>query len=234
MKLYTHEWGTGPKVAVLLHGIMSSGECWRRVAPALVEKGYRVIAVDLRGHGRSAHNGEYTLEEWGEDVLVSVPFKPDLVIAHSLGGLVLSTIVETLQPKRAIYIDPAFYTPKGFRAFFSKMYLHRFMKQAKSITAKKIAKRHPKWSSEDIAVELRSFREWDPQTVKAVTNTIRPPKKVFVPSLVVWAGDTPLTNDVLSQQLQSTGFVIRSLPNTGHVLFRDDFTGFMRTIDDWL
>lgn len=234
MKLYTHEWGTGPKVAVLLHGIMSSGECWRQVAPALVEKEYRVIAVDLRGHGRSAHTGEYTLEDWGEDVLASIPFKPDLVIGHSLGGLILGTIVETLQPKRAIYVDPAFYAPSGLRALIGKIHLRRFIKQAKTITAKKVAKLHPRWSPEDIATEVRSFHEWDPQTAKGLTKVMHPPQKAIVSSLIVWAGDAALTTDKLTKELKDGGFEICTVPGTGHVIFRDDFAGFMRTIDDWI
>lgn len=59
MQLHTREWGTGDRTALLVHGIMSDSRTWRRVGPALAERGYRVLAVDLRGHGRSPR-GEYT------------------------------------------------------------------------------------------------------------------------------------------------------------------------------
>jgi haloacetate dehalogenase len=44
--------GSGP-VVVLLHGHPRTSATWHRVAPLLVEAGFRVIAPDLRGYGRS-------------------------------------------------------------------------------------------------------------------------------------------------------------------------------------
>ena len=58
-RLATHEWppsGTPPStapVAVLVHGVMGWHRTWWRVGPALAERGWRVIAVDQRGHGHS-------------------------------------------------------------------------------------------------------------------------------------------------------------------------------------
>ena len=44
--------GTGPPV-LLLHGHPQTHIVWRKVAPRLVDAGYRVIAPDLRGYGDS-------------------------------------------------------------------------------------------------------------------------------------------------------------------------------------
>ena len=44
--------GDGPAV-VLLHGHPRTGATWHRVAPLLVEAGYRVVCPDLRGYGGS-------------------------------------------------------------------------------------------------------------------------------------------------------------------------------------
>ena len=38
---------------------------------------------------------------------------PDVVMGHSLGGLVASLVADRLAPRAAIYIDPAFAFPKG-------------------------------------------------------------------------------------------------------------------------
>ena len=50
-------WGDGggaPRpLAVLVHGVTSSSRTWWRVGPALAARGFRVVAVDLRGHGAS-------------------------------------------------------------------------------------------------------------------------------------------------------------------------------------
>ncbi|MFG3253838.1 alpha/beta fold hydrolase [Streptomyces sp. NPDC048172] len=45
--------GTGPRTAVLLHGFPQTWREWRRVIPALVEAGFRVVAPDHRGAGDS-------------------------------------------------------------------------------------------------------------------------------------------------------------------------------------
>ena len=44
--------GNGP-IVVLLHGAAGSSECWVAQTPAFVEAGYRVIAYDLRGFGKT-------------------------------------------------------------------------------------------------------------------------------------------------------------------------------------
>jgi pimeloyl-ACP methyl ester carboxylesterase len=55
--LATRTWGEGGgaarPLAVLVHGVTSSSRTWWRVGPALAARGFRVVAVDLRGHGAS-------------------------------------------------------------------------------------------------------------------------------------------------------------------------------------
>ena len=45
--------GDGPPV-LLLHGYPQTHACWHRVAPRLVEAGFRVVLTDLRGYGGSS------------------------------------------------------------------------------------------------------------------------------------------------------------------------------------
>jgi len=51
--LYVKEWGTGRPV-ILLHGWPLSADMWDAQAMALAEAGFRVIAYDRRGFGRSS------------------------------------------------------------------------------------------------------------------------------------------------------------------------------------
>jgi pimeloyl-ACP methyl ester carboxylesterase len=53
MALNTLEWGDGDRTAVLIHGMMGDSRSWWEIGPALAERGYRVVAVDLPGYGRS-------------------------------------------------------------------------------------------------------------------------------------------------------------------------------------
>lgn len=51
-ELYVRDWGSGRPV-VLIHGWPLSGASWENQAVPLAEAGYRVIAYDRRGFGRS-------------------------------------------------------------------------------------------------------------------------------------------------------------------------------------
>jgi len=54
VRLHTVEMGEGPPV-LLVHGFPESWYSWRHQLPALAEAGYRAIAPDVRGYGRSSH-----------------------------------------------------------------------------------------------------------------------------------------------------------------------------------
>jgi pimeloyl-ACP methyl ester carboxylesterase len=51
-RLYVHDWGSGPAV-VLIHGWPLSADSWEKQHTALAEAGFRVVAYDRRGFGRS-------------------------------------------------------------------------------------------------------------------------------------------------------------------------------------
>ncbi len=53
VRLHFAACGTGPTV-ILVHGFPESWYSWRHQLPALAEAGYRAVAVDVRGYGRSA------------------------------------------------------------------------------------------------------------------------------------------------------------------------------------
>jgi pimeloyl-ACP methyl ester carboxylesterase len=103
-------------LAVLVHGVTSSSRTWWRVAPALVEWGFRVLAVDLRGHGASVRITEgLSLPDLAADVAGTVQAhgvagQPpiDLLVGHSLGALVASQLLATRPglARRLVLEDP--------------------------------------------------------------------------------------------------------------------------------
>lgn len=69
IELYYEEYGEG-KPLVLLHGFGGSGQNWHPFVDRLAEH-YRLIVVDLRGHGHSTNpNGRFTHREAASDVLL--------------------------------------------------------------------------------------------------------------------------------------------------------------------
>ena len=81
--------GSGDQLLVLLHGITSTSEAWRKVMPRMAER-YTVIAPDMIGHGRSAKpRGDYSLGAYAagvRDLLAVLGYERGTVIGHSFGG----------------------------------------------------------------------------------------------------------------------------------------------------
>jgi pimeloyl-ACP methyl ester carboxylesterase len=92
-QLATRTWGEGP-LALLVHGVTSSSRTWWRVGPALTGRGYRVVAVDLRGHGASPGGvAGLSAADLAADVAETVDGPVDLLVGHSLGALVALELV---------------------------------------------------------------------------------------------------------------------------------------------
>jgi pimeloyl-ACP methyl ester carboxylesterase len=86
---------------VLAHGWTEMLSYWTYVINALARKGFRIVAYDLRGHGRSepAAGGEYAMERFGEDLdAVLATGVPDgrraVVAGHSLGAMSIAAWAE--------------------------------------------------------------------------------------------------------------------------------------------
>lgn len=81
----------GRASVLLLHGGGQSRYAWHRGARQLAGLGYRVITMDLRGHGQSGwpSNGDYSISAFADDVefLAAEAGFPLAVVGASLGGL---------------------------------------------------------------------------------------------------------------------------------------------------
>ena len=89
LNLFKIESGNGPLV-LLLHGITANAYIWEAVIGELA-KNYRVVAIDQRGHGRSARprDATYAACDFAGDVaklISSLSEKPAVIVGHSLGA----------------------------------------------------------------------------------------------------------------------------------------------------
>jgi pimeloyl-ACP methyl ester carboxylesterase len=68
-RLWFGDYGSGPAV-VLLHGGLGNAGNFGHQVPALLARGYRVIAVDSRGQGRSGWDGRpFSYDQFAEDLV---------------------------------------------------------------------------------------------------------------------------------------------------------------------
>ena len=81
--------GAGDVTLVLIHGGFCDSSYWDNLLPVLVDD-YRVITLDLAGHGRSSANRvEWTMEAFAGDVAAVIEQEDAdniVLIGHSLGG----------------------------------------------------------------------------------------------------------------------------------------------------
>jgi pimeloyl-ACP methyl ester carboxylesterase len=236
MQLAVHATGSGARTAILIHGIMSDSRAWHRVTAELEQQGFRVLAVDLAGHGRSPRSNRYSPAAWADDVVETLqPLldrAPDVVMGHSLGGLVASLVADRLAPRAAIYIDPAFSFPTGIRGWAFKAFFAIAPRPRRSA----LVRMNPKWSAADVDIELATLRDWDKRTILGFADTrpLVPPVSLVAPSLVVLAEKSLLITGKVAAQLRRQGMTVTTVRGTGHTVFRDDHDGFMDAVIGWL
>jgi non-heme chloroperoxidase len=87
--IYYKDWGTGPAV-VFSHGYPLSSDAWDYQMLYLSQHGYRVIAHDRRGFGRSSQPGHgYDYDTFADDLaalIEALDLEHVTLVGHSMGG----------------------------------------------------------------------------------------------------------------------------------------------------
>jgi pimeloyl-ACP methyl ester carboxylesterase len=88
--------GNSGPLAVLLHGLGANRTVWQPMT-AIAEKHWpgRWLAPDLRGHGRSLHQGPYGYASHAADIAELIADEPDgsvTLVGHSFGGVVAALV----------------------------------------------------------------------------------------------------------------------------------------------
>jgi pimeloyl-ACP methyl ester carboxylesterase len=118
-RLHLVEQGTGPLV-LLVHGFPESWYSWRRQLPALAAAGYRAVALDVRGDGRSskpAAMDAYRMLDLVEDNVALVRALGEeraVVVGHDWGSNIAAASA-LLHPEvfRAVGLLSVPYAPPG-------------------------------------------------------------------------------------------------------------------------
>ncbi|TQS28420.1 alpha/beta fold hydrolase [Microbispora sp. KK1-11] len=118
-RVHVVEQGSGPLV-LLVHGFPESWYSWRHQLPALAAAGYRAVALDVRGYGRSSKPGDvaaYRMLELVEDnvaVVHALGERTAVIVGHDWGATIAANSV-LVRPEvfRAVGLLSVPYAPRG-------------------------------------------------------------------------------------------------------------------------
>jgi pimeloyl-ACP methyl ester carboxylesterase len=235
-------WGApdAPRTVVALHGITGNAGAFARPGRVLAERGYRVLAPDMRGHGESARgDGDFSTTSLLADIAACTPTAPDALIGHSFGGYLAQAgvLAGVFRPRALLLEDPVSYfadkqSPEAMLAW-DEANLPRDIEG--------LMRLNPKWSRRDAAWKLLSLEQinfadaraafagnapWDlrPHAVeisrRQPTVWILPKTSRFIP-----AAD----QERLRQDVGEASVVV--LDHVGHSVHRDDVDAFVAALE---
>ena len=162
------EWGAADApLVVMAHATGFHARCWDAAIAAL-GSGYRVVAPDQRGHGRSGKSGPYEWQQFGEDLaalLDLIDADAAIGVGHSMGGhaLVQAAAKRSNRIARLVLIDPVIMAPEAYADW------HRD-RPFQSAEQHPVSRRRSRFSSwEEMFERFKGrlpFSRWQPQVLR--------------------------------------------------------------------
>jgi pimeloyl-ACP methyl ester carboxylesterase len=247
----------GRPVALLVHGITSSSRTWWRVGPALVERGFAVLAVDLRGHGSSPRvTRGLSPAELADDVVETVEAElgpagdgaptVDLLVGHSLGAMVALALLAPRPgyARRLLLEDP----PGAHsidRAELAKGIEHdtdRARRQPAALRAE-MERDNPSWVPGEAERRVTDLAECDGAMLAGAVrrglafDLATPAAAVAAPVLLILAeeaaGSSLLGEDRAGLVRAVRHGTTKVLP-AGHSVHREALPAYLAAVDGWL
>ena len=236
----------GP-LAVLVHGVTSSSRTWWRVGPALAERGYRVLAVDLRGHGASPRAvAGLSVADLAVDVAETVEGPVDLLVGHSLGALVALELVGRRPgfARRLVVEDP----PGSASVDWAALAAGIEADTRRAVTDPGGLRRdleavNPAWPPGEVERRVADLADCDAQAIAA---TVRPGVPFDLPALLA-AAPLPVLLLLAEETLGSSLLgldrkaAVEALPDgttrvlpAGHSAHREALDAWLAALDAWL
>lgn len=226
VRLNTHLWNPlGERRALLLHGLGSDGTSWWRLASALAEQGWLVLAPDLRSHGASPPAADHSIAAFAADVAL-LGDGWDLVIGHSLGGAVAAWLLaETGGARHAVLVDPVLrLSPDQHRAAWEDQ-----RRDVGDLDLDAVAAANPTWHPRDVARKVLGARRVTPDVIDAVFTDNDPWDVTVAAShwqarVHLLAADPArggLLPPTLAQELASASVTVQTVAGAGHSIHRE-------------
>jgi pimeloyl-ACP methyl ester carboxylesterase len=235
---------------VLVHGVTASSRTWWRVGPWLAGKGWRAVAVDLRGHGASPRmRGDEQLDDLARDVYETV-FEPagaaDVLLGHSLGALVVLKLCENHggPAQRPVLEEPpgSGTTDFGEVARATELDAALARKSPETAVRRNLAQ-NPTWAEEDARNSVAGLRDCDTGPVAGFLqeglryDLAEMVGYVTVPALLVLGSEERGSMLPAPERAAVAGSLQWGTTkefDAGHGVHRDDFEGYVRLLGGWL
>jgi len=243
--------GAAAPVAMLVHGITGWWRTWWRVGPALAAHGWRVVAVDLRGHGASPPiDGAATRADLAADLgatIEALGVAPvDVLIGHSLGAAVVLELVHRRPElaRRVVLEDPPGSDRAQDHAFQER--LRREAAAAHQRPEAEIARalaENPTWLEEDARQNVQGQQLCDIEGIAASIGRgmgSHVPDRVpvlTVPALYLLATEarSAISGAQRARLLAAVPTGSRAIEiESGHTIHRDRFDEYVATLLGWL
>jgi pimeloyl-ACP methyl ester carboxylesterase len=167
-------YGSGSPV-ILLHGGLGHGGNWGYQVPALVERGYRAVLIDSRGHGRSTRDAQpFSYELMASDVLAvmdTLHLKKAAMVGWS-DGACTALILAAKAPSRTarVFYFACNMDPSGVKPFEATPTLNRcFARHAKDYADLSATPEHFKNFVEDVSLMGRTQPNYSAQDLAKVS-----------------------------------------------------------------
>lgn len=222
------------KTALLLHGMMGSAESWHRVIPLLAARGYRVLSLDLPGHGLSPRDSGLTVESAAASVVETVTAsdvrRPVHAIGHSFGATVLAASAQMLPPDLAVYVDaPLRFAGHGNRGEIIAQYSEDRLAR---MDAEHLHALRPYYSAQDVAVEARAAERFDPATAASVSTGDDVDIAPRPGDILVHADPSRCVGDRDLERFRRAGVSIRPVPRAEHMIWYSHFDAFTASVPE--
>lgn len=232
-RLHAHVWGDGSRTALLLHGQFGDGLMWWEVAPRIAAHGYRVIAPDLPGHGRSLRDMVATVESTIEGLVKLCP-APEIAIGQSLGGLILAHGADHLRVQRAVFVDVPLRLPPGGRNEETEQLLADVKAQR---TLEWLRRERPHWNDRDCQIEAEAAMMFDVTTSLSLVGSLRGmkhPPASGIRSLAILPEPSEHVGPDDVAELHDLGVEVRKIPGAGHTVWYGHVDEFLHSLDGWI
>jgi pimeloyl-ACP methyl ester carboxylesterase len=159
----------GQQTVLFIHGLGSYLKFWRYQLDAFAAQGYRVIAVDLPGYGKSDKPASfpYTMEAMGDavhELAQKLGVQKPILVGHSMGGQTsLSYALRYPEEVKALVLT----SPAGFEKFSARE--KAWFKRSFSTTFIKSAPEYGIWGS----VRQGNFERWRPELNWLIEERVR-------------------------------------------------------------